>query len=140
MKILLAVDGSSYTQRMCSYLAAHKNLFAPGHTYTVLHCIEPMSVRAVGLAGPESVRTYYAQELAEVMAPIRPLLDQAGIEAEYAHEVGNPADEIAAFADAGNYDLLVMGSHGHGALANLTLGSVSTKVLARCGVPVLLVR
>jgi len=34
----------------------------------------------------------------------------------------------------------VMGSHGHGALANLTLGSVSTKVLARCGVPVLLVR
>ena len=38
------------------------------------------------------------------------------------------------------YDLLVMGSHGHGALANLVMGSVATNVLAHCGVPVLLVR
>jgi nucleotide-binding universal stress UspA family protein len=140
MKILLAVDGSGYTQRMCSYLATHKNFFGSGHTFTVLHCIEPMSVRAAALAGPEFVRNYYAQELAEVMTPIRALLAEAGIDAEEAHEVGNPADEIAAFADAGNFDLLMMGSHGHGALATLAMGSVSAKVLARCEVPVLLVR
>ena len=34
----------------------------------------------------------------------------------------------------------MLGSHGHGALANLVLGSVATKVLAHCGVPLLLVR
>jgi nucleotide-binding universal stress UspA family protein len=33
-----------------------------------------------------------------------------------------------------------MGSHGAGALKNLVLGSVATKVLAQCTVPVLLVR
>ena len=33
-----------------------------------------------------------------------------------------------------------MGSHGVGALKNLVLGSVATKVLATCAVPVLLVR
>ena len=33
-----------------------------------------------------------------------------------------------------------MGSHGHGALGNLIIGSVATKVLASCKVPVLLVR
>jgi nucleotide-binding universal stress UspA family protein len=33
-----------------------------------------------------------------------------------------------------------MGSHGHTALGNLALGSVATGVLARCKVPVLLIR
>jgi len=36
--------------------------------------------------------------------------------------------------------LVMMGSHGHGALANLVTGSVATKVLALSKVPVLLVR
>jgi nucleotide-binding universal stress UspA family protein len=33
-----------------------------------------------------------------------------------------------------------MGSHGHGTLVNLVMGSVATKVLAHCKVPVLMVR
>jgi hypothetical protein len=33
-----------------------------------------------------------------------------------------------------------MGSHGHGTLTNLVMGSVATKVLAHCKTPVLLVR
>jgi nucleotide-binding universal stress UspA family protein len=43
-------------------------------------------------------------------------------------------------ADKGKFDLLMMGSHGHGTLTNLVMGSVATKVLARCSTPVLLVR
>jgi len=35
---------------------------------------------------------------------------------------------------------LMMGSHGHGNLANVVMGSVATKVLASCKLPVLLVR
>ena len=38
------------------------------------------------------------------------------------------------------FDLLVMGSHGHGNVGNLVMGSIATKVLAGCKVPVLLVR
>jgi nucleotide-binding universal stress UspA family protein len=34
----------------------------------------------------------------------------------------------------------MMGSHGHGELANLVLGSTAMQVLARCRTPVLLVR
>jgi nucleotide-binding universal stress UspA family protein len=33
-----------------------------------------------------------------------------------------------------------MGSHGHGTLVNLVMGSVATKVLAQSKIPVLLVR
>ena len=47
---------------------------------------------------------------------------------------------VAKIAESGRYDLLVMGSHGHGALGNLVMGSVATQVLANCTVPVLLVR
>ena len=43
-------------------------------------------------------------------------------------------------AESGKYDLIVMGTHGHGSLGKLVMGSVSTQVLANCQVPVLLVR
>lgn len=33
-----------------------------------------------------------------------------------------------------------MGSHGHGALGSLVMGSVATQVLSQCDTPVLLVR
>ena len=36
MNILLAVDGSPYTERMLTYLSSHQTLFAPSHHYTVL--------------------------------------------------------------------------------------------------------
>jgi nucleotide-binding universal stress UspA family protein len=47
-------------------------------------------------------------------------------------KAGAPADVIAAQATKSGADQLVMGAHGHGALANLMLGSVMTKGLARC--------
>ena len=53
---------------------------------------------------------------------------------------GPAADTIAEFAQTEKPDLIVMGTHGHTALGNVLLGSVATGVLARCRVPVLLVR
>ena len=47
---------------------------------------------------------------------------------------------IAKLADGGGFDLLVMGSHGHGSAGNLVMGTVATQVLASCKVPVPLVR
>ena len=47
---------------------------------------------------------------------------------------------IAAVGEKGKFDLVLMGSHGHSSLGNLVMGSVATKGLANCGVPVLLVR
>jgi nucleotide-binding universal stress UspA family protein len=55
-------------------------------------------------------------------------------------KVGVVADVVADVATKGRYDLLVMGSHGHSSLANLVMGSVATKVLARCSTPALIVR
>ena len=55
-------------------------------------------------------------------------------------KVGPVADSIIKAAEEGKFDLLVMGTHGHGALGRLVMGSVSTQVLAGSQVPVLLIR
>ena len=53
---------------------------------------------------------------------------------------GPPAWAIVEAAGTNKADLIVMGTHGQSALANMVLGSVATGVLARCKLPVLLLR
>ena len=53
---------------------------------------------------------------------------------------GRFLDAVISRVAKGRFDLVVMGSRGHGSFVNLVMGSVATKVLASCGTPVLLVR
>jgi nucleotide-binding universal stress UspA family protein len=140
MKILLAVDGSPYTKRMLSYLADRGDWLGTGHAYTVFHGVPALPPRVAAFATPEQMRGYYDADAAAVFEPIRQFLEAHGIEADYLYLPGNPAESIASLAERDGHDLLVMGSHGHGALANLLLGSVATQVMARCSTPVLLIR
>lgn len=55
-------------------------------------------------------------------------------------QIGNPAEEIMLEVDKNDYDLVVMGAHGHGAIADAMLGSVSRRIIRRCSKPVLVVR
>lgn len=140
MNILLAVDGSAYTEKMLAYLAANKDLFGSNHQYTALHVPMMLPPRVRSALGKEAVDAYYAEESEKVLAPAVKALQAQGLSVQNATRVGSAGESIAQFADAGQFDLLIMGSHGHNALGNLVMGSVSTQVLAHCGVPVLLVR
>ena len=140
MKILLAVDGSSYTKKMLAYLTTHDELFGAGNDYTVLTVQPTLPPRARAAVGKEVVDHYYADETEKIMAPVSKFLTRHGISAKSSWKVGPAGETIARFADSGKFDLLIMGSHGHGALANLVMGSVATQVLAHSKVPVLLVR
>jgi nucleotide-binding universal stress UspA family protein len=53
---------------------------------------------------------------------------------------GDPTDEIVAYADTIDADLIVVGSRGHGTLASALLGSVSRGILREARRPVLVVR
>ena len=140
MKILVPVDGSPFTKRMLAYLAAHDEWLGGAHQYTLLHVAPAVPARAASVLDKSVLQSYYAEESDKVFKPLRTFFEKQKIAVDCVAKAGGAADVIANVATKGKYDLLMMGSHGHGALVNLVLGSVATQVLARCTTPVLIVR
>lgn len=140
MKILLAVDGSTYTQKMLAYLATHEELFSHSHQYTLFTVQQPFPARVKSAVGAEVTRNYHAEEAERILAPAFKFLARHGINPSSSWKLGHPGEAISKLADSGQFDMVVMGSHGHGSLGNLVMGSVATQVLAHCKVPLLLVR
>lgn len=141
MKILVAVDGSSYTKRMLGYLAAHDEWLGGAHQYTVLHSVPAVPPRAAAVIDKMTLKAYYEEEAEKVLKPIRTFFSKKrDLKVDFSVKSGPAADNIVAAATKGDYDMVIMGSHGHSTLGNLVMGSVATKVLAHCKTPVLLVR
>jgi len=140
MKILLAVDGSEYTKRMLAYLTTHDGLFTPDNDYTIFTAQPELPARARAAVGKEIVDKYHTEEAERILAPVSKFLLRHGIDAKSQWKVGPAGESVAKLAKSGKFDLVIMGSHGHGSIINLVMGSVATKVLANCVVPVLLVR
>ncbi len=140
MKILIAADGSDYTKRMLAYIAAHDEWLGGQHDYTVLTAVIAVPPRAASFVGTAAVTQFHEDDAEAVFRPIRAFFQQQGIEAKFVYAIGHAAEVIATHAEDGRFDLLVMGSRGHGEIVNLVLGSVVTKVLARASTPVLLIR
>jgi len=139
MKVLLAVDGSGYTKKMLAYLAAN-DMFSPKHEYVALTAQVVLPTQARAALGKELVQKYYEDEGLRVLTPVNKFLERHGVSAKGVWKTGKPGEVISKLATDGKFDLVVMGSHGHGALVNLVVGSVATEVLASCRVPVLIVR
>ncbi|RGE46382.1 universal stress protein [Comamonas testosteroni] len=140
MKILLAVDGSAYTQKMLAYLTSHQEMLGTGHEYTVITVQPLLPPRARAALGKEVVEQYYDEEAAKILQPVQEFLTSRGVKAQAISKVGPIADTIIHEAQEGKFDLIGMGTHGHGALGRLVMGSVSSQVLAGCTIPVLLIR
>ena len=139
MKIVMAADGSKFSLHAVNYLIKHRELFGDAKLM-LLNIHLPIPGRAAAHLGRTVVQEYYSDECEKALAPARRALTKAGLAFTETWKVGDPGDELAEFATKGKYDLVIMGSHGHGLFANLVLGSVATKVLAGCKVPVLVIR
>ena len=140
MKILLAVDGSSYTKKMLAYVTTHLEMFSGDNEFTALTVQGALPPRARAAVGKEVVDQYYAEEAAKVLDPVVKFLGRHDLKVKSLSKVGNAGETIAKTAESGKFDMIIMGTQGHGALGKLIMGSVSTQVLASCHVPVLLVR
>ena len=140
MKILLAVDGSTYTQKMLAYLTSHQEMLGAGQEYTVITVQPLLPARARAALGKDVVDEYYDEESTKILQPVQEFLKAHGVQAQSISKVGPIADTIIHAAQDGKFDLIAMGTHGHGALGRLVMGSVSSQVLAGCTIPVLLIR
>jgi nucleotide-binding universal stress UspA family protein len=145
MKILLAVDGSTFTTKAVTYLATHLQWFQDAPELHLLHVKPPIPVglavtQARAILGNDAVEDYYKEEAAAALGPAEKVLHKLEIPFQSTYKVGDIAHEIKHYAAEHEIDMIVMGSHGHGALAGVVLGSVATKVLATTASPVLIVR
>ena len=141
-QILVPIDFSDTTDKIIA--VAVEQALAFNATIHLLHVQVPF-VNAT-LHNMESSITYenpspemkkYDQEhLDEVAGKIK----SRGISTETTSVDGNPSEEILSYCEANNIDVTVIGSHGHGALHHIILGSVSEKVLHKSPCPVMVVR
>lgn len=140
MKIALAVDGSDYTKRMLSYLAAHDELVAKDNEFVALNVTAAVPPHAARFLPHDVLQQFYADEAEKVLGPVREFARMQGWPLRERHAVGYPSETLARMVGEEGPDLLVMGSHGHGAFLSAVLGSVATRVLSHCKTPVLLIR
>jgi nucleotide-binding universal stress UspA family protein len=124
LRLGIALDGSEYGTAAVRYVLAHRGLFGNRATVTLIN---------VSGEGERS-------ESERVLSPAFDLLSKAGLETSARALSGNPAEELSRFAREASPDVLVMGSHGRGALTSALLGSVAWRVAATCATPLLLIR
>lgn len=140
MKILVPVDGSKYSKAAVEFIATRSTLIGANPDVQLLNVQLPVPVRAARLIGKSAVANYYEEEAKRAFKGALSTLKRAGLKATADYVVGHPADEIAERADRAKVNLILIGSHGHGALASLIFGSVARGVLARTKRPLLLLR
>jgi nucleotide-binding universal stress UspA family protein len=66
-------------------------------------------------------------------------VDLSGVRYETVEEVGDPANQLAAFAEANDADLLVIGQRGAGLVERIMVGSVADRVVHISHTPVMVV-
>ena len=86
------------------------------------------------------VDEYYDEESTKILQPVQEFLKSRGVQAQSISKIGPIADTLIHPAQDGKFDRIALGTHGHGALGRLVMGSVSSQVLAGCTIPVLLIR
>lgn len=138
--ILVPVDFSPVSQRAVD-LAQH---FANNMSSAIwlVHVAAP-DPDFVGFGtGPRYVRDQRADELKKEHGQIQEMaeaLRAKGIKAEGLLVQGPTSTTIVEEAGRLNADLIIMGSHGHGAIYKTFVGSVSEQVLGESQVPVLII-
>lgn len=145
-RILVPVDFSEHSARALSYAAFLADPM--GATLDVLHVWQPPSyvpietaLTTVGTGAPQTLAEVARLEASRDMTRLTEQLSKSGTEVTTSHvEAGEPVEVIVRHATAGNYDLVVMGTHGRTGFRHLILGSVAERVMRRAPCPVLTLR
>lgn len=137
MKILLPVDGSSNSKRATQYLIDH---WPASTAITLLYVDMPLRKSVSRFLDAQSIARFHDENATAALKPAIGVLQKAARHFDEQRLVGDAGGAIVKLAQEGNYDLIIMGSHGRGALKSLFLGSVTVKVLSNSRVPVLVVR
>lgn len=144
--VLLATDGSDLAT---AALARGVDLLGTAHRFHAVSVVPPTYVPAVGVApmdghplviDPQLEGEMESEDRAEISIELEELAGILEVPIEPIVETGDPGPTICSVASQINADVIVLGSHGHGWLQRVLLGSVSTHVLHHAPCAVLVMR
>jgi nucleotide-binding universal stress UspA family protein len=153
-KILYATDLSENSRHAFAYAAGIANRH--GAAVTIVFVIEELSRYTTDLisvfAGDEEWKKIRKRKEEDVVDIIKKRIEDfcAQTSSEFPEcpfiteniivKVGEPSQVIVNEANHGDFDMVVMGTHGHSTLAGVMMGSTARRTLRRCKKPVLTVR
>ena len=148
MKILLATDGSEHSQAAVDEIAQRP--FPAGSQVRVISVVDPPYYQT-NIPGSGVDMNVYEEMWESFNERARAAVEKAVLGLHASHEgrelsvtteilTGSPKQVILDEAEAFDADLIVVGSHGYGALDRFLLGSVSQAVAARASCSVAIVR
>lgn len=157
-KVLYATDLSEGAKHAIWYAAGIADKYQA--EITVLHVVSDFTEELSAGAGidisahfgADAVQDFNRQSMEQAREGVRKRIEEickeAGSELEHCPlepdhilvEIGKPSEVVVKTAEENDYDLVVMGTHGHGVFSEIMLGSVAHNVIKRCTKPVLVVR
>lgn len=139
-QILVPTDFSDESNAAKVYATMLAESF--GATLHVLHVIQDPLAMGWGVD-----TAYLPQLLERTELNVRERLDEVvtaddrqNVGARVAVETGSPVTKIVEYAEKNGIDLIVMGTHGRGAMERMWVGSVTQGVLQRAACPVVSVQ
>jgi nucleotide-binding universal stress UspA family protein len=140
MKILVPVDGSESANRAIDHVIG----LAKNQTGIDLHLLNVQipirSGHAKMFISEQQHNDYCREEGYAALKSAQERLQQAHVPYSQHISVGHVAETIAQYAKENDITQIVMGTRGMGAISDLVLGSVATKVIHLSPVPVTLIK
>ena len=134
-RILVPIDFSPYSD---AALALATSLARDGDGTLVLAHVEVIPLSAAGGEFMYAIPEPPTEELLDKLEHVAPPDSHVPVERRLL--AGDPADAIIRLAETENIDLIVMGTHGRGAVHHVLVGSVAERVVRAAPCPVLTVR
>ena len=140
MRILIPVDGSTYSRAAVRFIGARSKFMGEKPDVTLLNVQQNIPGTVIEHFSLEAVRSVYEAEGKAIVEKLAPEIEAYGIEPHMAVRIDDCGPAVAKIAVDDNIDLITMGSRGLSPVKSFFLGSVSRSVLEHTTTPVLLVR
>jgi universal stress protein A len=144
-RILVPIDFSEHSKKTVSYAtrtaSRHQSTIYLLHVFQIPdYVVTPYARRRQNSAEVHSQLGAAEQEARETLEEFAQKLLSKGIKVESFLRVGYPFDEIVLMAKHFDIDLIIIGSHGRGAISRLLVGSTAERVVEHAPCPVLVVK
>lgn len=137
-KILLPFDNSVHSVNAAHYALSFAQLFRA--QITIIYCYEwEASLTEIPSPLLKDIESTSKKRAENILKLADEIFNDRGVEYTLKAIYGSPGRELFKLSKSKQYDLIIMGSHGHSDIAGLFLGSVTHKVLNTIYCPVLVV-